>query len=444
MRHFAEGADNAFFATSVALYNPSTTTVTANLRFLGPDGATASRPVTVPADGPADLEVTQLGLPFGEFALVVESPVLLAAERRMAWDRARQYGSHSGTGVASPGTTWHFAEGATIAGFQTFFLLQNPSDVPAAVTMQYLLATGATQQRTHVVPSRSRLTVWANQEGAPLDAAEFSTIVTADVPIVAERAMYRDAPRETFAAGSVAAGLSSPGSSWFFAEGATGAFFDTYLLIANPGDSPATVTATYMRGAAWTPIVRSYLVPARTRRTIWVAQEAPELRDTQVSTQLVSDSPVVAERTMWWPGPTSITWRENHAESGATEGGRLWAVPDVRADADPDGWDTFLLVAVVEPDVAAIVLSVSCTDGARSRAQRNLASGRTTLWLRHEFPLMVGRKCAATIESRPVRLGVPPTSPLARTLLVVEKAMYRGNFAAGGATLATRLPDPED
>ena len=35
-----------------------------------------------------------------------------------------------------------------------------------------------------------------------------------------------------------------------------------------------------------------------------------------------------------------------------------------------------------------------------------------------------------------------PTVPLYRTPLVVEKAMYRGHFAAGGVTLATRLPDP--
>jgi len=448
VRHFAEGADGSFFATSLALYNPSATTVTANLRFLGPDGAVAAWAVTVPAEAPAYVEVTQLGLPFSEFAMVVESPIPLVAERRMVWDRTRQYGSHSGTGVASPGTTWHFAEGATIAGFQTFFLLQNPGEMPATVTMRYLLAAGVTQERTHVVPPRSRLTVWANQEGPPLDAAEFSTTVIADAPIVAERAMYRDAPGETFAAGSVAAGVASPGTSWFFGEGATGTFFDTYLLIANPGDAPATVTATYLRAydpqqpSTATPVVRSYQVAARSRLTIWVVQEAPELKDTQVSTQLVSDQPIVAERTMWWPGPTAVTWRENHAESGATESGRVWAVPDVRVDAAADGWDTFLLVAVVEPDVASIDVRIACTDGTRARTQRSLNSGRTTLWLRHEFPLMVGRQCAATITSQAVKIGVPPSSPLARTLLIVEKAMYRGNFAAGGATLATRLPDP--
>ena len=78
-----------------------TTTVTANLMNLGPDGAVAATPVTVPAEGPAFIEVSRLGLPFSEFAMVVESPVLLAAERRMTWDRTGQYGSHADSGCRS-------------------------------------------------------------------------------------------------------------------------------------------------------------------------------------------------------------------------------------------------------------------------------------------------------------------------------------------------------
>ncbi|MGI8672782.1 MAG: hypothetical protein ACR2LU_09260 [Luteitalea sp.] len=34
--------------------------------------------------------------------------------------------------------------------------------------------------------------------------------------------------------------------------------------------------------------------------------------------------------------------------------------------------------------------------------------------------------------------------PLQRTPLVVEQATYGRSFAAGSASLATRLPDPED
>ncbi|HTV00667.1 MAG TPA: hypothetical protein VMF13_09030, partial [Luteitalea sp.] len=216
VRYFAEGADGAFFATSLALFNPSTTAATVNVRFLGPAGATASRPVALAAQAPAYLDAGSLGLPFTEFSIVVESAAPVVAERRMTWDRSEGYGLHTGNGVATPATQWHFAEGATIAGIQTFLLLQNPGAAPAAVTTRYLLANGATQERQYTVPASSRLTVWVNQEGAPLDAAEFATTVIADVPIVAERATYRDAASKTFGAGSVAAGVATPSTTWMF------------------------------------------------------------------------------------------------------------------------------------------------------------------------------------------------------------------------------------
>ncbi len=454
VRHFAEGADGAFFATSVALHNPSTTPVTANLRFLGPDGATASRPVTVPAEGPAYVEVTQLGLPFSEFSIVVESPVLLAAERRMSWDRTRRYGSHASNGVAAPSRTWHFAEGATIAGLQTFFLLQNPGATPATVLMRYLLANGTTELRPHVVPPASRLTVWANQEGGPMGAAEFSTIVDADVPIVAERAMYRDASGEVFAAGSVAAGTPSPARSFLFAEGATGSFFDTYLLISNPADTPASVTVTYQRPfnpgdwSANVPITRSHIVAAHSRLTIWVAHEAPELRDTAVSAWVSSIDPIVAERAMWWPGPTSDTWRGSHAEMGANRGAWSWIAPDLMVANDPASSDTFLLMSThFAPAPAEVRVSLSCADGTRAAHQFTVPYGasRTTLWLRQEFPEAVGRRCAATIESLPVYQieGYPGSTVLRPVDIVVESAVYGGSFASGTAVLATPMPYPE-
>ncbi|BCS33437.1 hypothetical protein TBR22_A26640 [Luteitalea sp. TBR-22] len=448
VRYFAEGASGSFFTTSLALLNPTASAVTAVVTFLGPEGATASTPVSLAAGSPAYLDPDTLGLPFSEFSIVVEGPATLVAERRMAWDRARQYGSHSGTGVDQPRAQWHFAEGATIAGLQTFFLLQNPGDAPATVTMRYLLATGMVETRTHVVPARSRATVWVNQEGAPLNAAEFATTVDGSQPIVAERAMYRDAPGETFAAGSVASGVSAPATTWFFAEGATGPFFDTYLLLSNPATTPVTVSVEYdpaidpadTSGAA-TPIARSYTLAPQSRRTIWVAQEAPALASTQVSARLTATAPIVAERTMWWPGPTAASWRENHTEIGATASGLAWGVADIPVEAAAGGWDTFLLVATTEPYLAQVRVDVVCSDGTRVSRTPNLLPQRTTLWMRQEFPEIVGKRCGATLTSLEHVVASAPSAPPRRVPIVVEVATYRGDFAAGGVSLATRLPE---
>ena len=434
VRYFAEGANGGFFATSLALFNPSDVTVTANVRFLGPEGATASMPITVAAHAPAYLSADQANLPFTEFSIVVESPTPLVAERRMTWDRATAYGSHNGTGVAAPSTTWHFAEGATIARLQTFFLLQNPGDEAATISMRYLLPMGTVQERTHTVPARSRLTVWANQEGSPLDAAEFATTVVSDRPIVAERAMYLDAPGEPFSAGSVASGVVAPTTSWFFAEGATGPFFDTYLLLANPAETAATVDVDFLRAhdvtniATAFPVSRRYLVPARSRRTIWVAQEDPELRSTQVGARMSSDVPIVAERTMWWPGPTSATWRENHSEIGSTTSGRLWAVADMQVDSFTGGWDTFLMVATTEQYIARIRVTVSCADGTAATRDKSLSVNRTTLWMRYEFPEIVG----PTVRSD----GGVAASP---DHLVADGAALPGAPGGGGGDLPRRL-----
>ena len=71
--------------------------------------------------------------------------------------------------------------------------------------------------------------------------------VTASAPIVVERAMYRNLSGQPFGLGHDSMGVTSAATSWFLAEGATGTFFDLYLLIANPGSTGATVRADYAR-----------------------------------------------------------------------------------------------------------------------------------------------------------------------------------------------------
>ena len=76
-----------------------------------------------------------------------------------------------------------------------------------------------------------------------LDETDVSGDVSADAPIIVERAMYRSLPGQPFALGTNSMGVPAAATSWFLAEGATGAFFDLFVLIANPGDMDASVTA---------------------------------------------------------------------------------------------------------------------------------------------------------------------------------------------------------
>ena len=53
--------------------------------------------------------------------------------------------------------------------------------------------------------------------------------------------MYLNRPGQPFAAGHESAGVTAPALEWFLAEGATGPFFDLFVLIANPNPTRATV-----------------------------------------------------------------------------------------------------------------------------------------------------------------------------------------------------------
>ena len=63
---------------------------------------------------------------------------------------------------------------------------------------------------------------------------------TNGVPIIVERAMYFSRPEQVFAAGHESAGVTAPATRWFLAEGATGSFFNMFILIANPSSDAAT------------------------------------------------------------------------------------------------------------------------------------------------------------------------------------------------------------
>ena len=236
---------------------------------------------------------------------MITSTQPIVADRTMTWDPSG-YGSHAETSVGRPLTQWFLAEGATINGFDLFYLIQNPGDVTAEVQVRYLLpAPAAPIVKTYDVAPRSRFNIWVNTEDPALDEAELSASITVtnDVPVIVERAMYRPVGTQLFGAGHESMGVEAPALEWFFGEGATGAFFDLFFLIANPSAQVAQLEARYLKPDG-TVVTRTYDVPANSRFNIWVDFEGPELADTAVSTTLrvLNNVPVVAERAMWWPG----------------------------------------------------------------------------------------------------------------------------------------------
>jgi hypothetical protein len=433
VRYFAEGATSAFFDTTFALLNPTSGDAKALLRFLRSDGVTTSVQVNVPAMSRRTIIAKSVsGLETAEFSTVVESDVSIASDRMMSWD-STAYGAHAETSIASPATVWYLAEGATHSNFDLFYLLQNPNASAAEVEITYLLPAPANPLiRTYTVPAASRFNVWVDQI-PELENTDVSAVIrtTNSVPIIVERAMYLTAGGEVFRAGTNSAGITTPAKSWFLAEGATGFFFDLFVLIANPNATAANVQAKFLLPDG-TVLTRSYPVGPNSRFNIWVDLEAAELANTAVSTTVTSDLPIIVERAMWWPGEPA-TWTEASNSAGATATGTRFVVAEGEVGG-ANGTETYILIANTGSQQASVLVTIVMEDGTTLQRSYTLApNSRFNVSVMDEFPGTVGRRFGTIVESN----GASPQP------VVVEGAIYWNSngtsWAAGANALATKM-----
>jgi hypothetical protein len=211
-----------------------------------PDGSTVEQAYQLGPLNRLTIHVNDVaGLAAGDVSTVVESTngLDLAVERTMTWD-ADGYGGHSGTAVESPQPRWYFAEGSQ-GFFDTYLLLANPGESTAHVAVTFLLEDAPPVVHRVDVGPTSRTTVFAG-DLADLRTRSFSVVVESDTPVIAERSMYWSAAGAFWVGGHESAGVASPALRWSHAEGATGAFFDTFLLLANPNDAATQVRVTYL------------------------------------------------------------------------------------------------------------------------------------------------------------------------------------------------------
>jgi hypothetical protein len=307
--------------------------------------------------------------------------------------------------------------------------------------VRYLRGSGGPLEKTYVVPPNSRFNIWVNHEefpalGKALTAADVSAVleVTNDQPIIAERAMYLDLPGQAFGAGHESAGVTAPATQWFLAEGATGAYFDLFVLVANPSATTADVEATYLLPDGRT-LTRRHTVAANSRYNIWVDLEHSDLADTAVSTtiRVVNDVPVIVERAMWWPG-TSATWHEAHNTPGATATATRWALAEGEVGG-ARGTSTYILIANTSSTAGQVTTTVLFEDGTSAAKTFTVeARSRFNVDVGAELPVARGRRFSALVES----IGDTPAQ------LVVERAMYWDaggqRWAAGTNALGSPLP----
>jgi hypothetical protein len=247
-----------------------------------------------------------------------------------------------------------FAEGSQ-GFFKTFVLVINANDVPADVTFTFFLENEPAVVRTMRVGARTRLTLDAGTVREVVDRS-FGIAVHATEPITAERAMYfGDAPGRAFSGGTVSTGVTSASTHWFLAEGATGTFFDTFVLLSNPQPREAHVTLRYLLTTGETISVAHTLAP-QSRQTVNIEEEGDRrLLQATMSTVVTSDVPVIAERSMYWPG-AAAPWGEGHNSFGVVDAGTKWGLAEGRLGG-PLNFHTYILLANPQTTAAAVTVT---------------------------------------------------------------------------------------
>ena len=428
-----EGSTGTFFTTDVLIANPNNTEVEADVRFLKSSGESVSMPVQIlPAKSRLTVPINQVpGLENeGPVSTVVtsQSGAPLLVERTMFWDQT-SYGSHGAIAQEGASTRFLFGEGAQ-GFFNTFVLLANNNAEPATASVTFLPESGLVVSRQVNLPPRSRTTI-SGSDIPELANASFSITVDASRPITAERAMYFGTT-PLFKGGHDSPGVTLPATKWFFGEGATGGFFDTFVLLGNPSTRNANVKMTYQLAGGGTVVVNR-TVPAFGRTTLNTAFEDPALAATTFALAISSSEPIIAERSMYWDRSVG-EWYEAHNSFGVNEPAMKWGLAEGRAGT-PRGFRTYILIGNTTEEESQVRLSFLRNDEDLPALAKNYivpANSRVTVDVTGEFPQLLDQEFGAVLE-------VTDGSPI-----IVERSLYSAAggqiFGAGTNTQAIRLP----
>lgn len=286
--YLAEGCTAGGFETWVLVQNPNSTPTDVWLTYMTPQGPKDGPQVTLPARSRKSFNVADVVPNAWEVSTLVSGDDDIVAERSCYWNNRK--GGHESVGVSEPATNWYLAEGSTAAGFETFVLVQNPTDVSASVSIDYMTESGKKTGPRLSLPAQSRKTV--NVGDIVPNTWSVSTRVTSNQAVIAERAVYWNGRIE----GHDSIGVSEAAEDWALAEGSTGSGFETWILVQNPNSQDAEINITFMTpdGQVQGP---SDTIPANSRKSYNVAETLD--REAEISTLVSSDIPVIAERAMY-------------------------------------------------------------------------------------------------------------------------------------------------
>ncbi len=332
--YLAEGVTEWGFSTYITVENPNAAAAHVNVTYMPKGAPPMFEAVALPANSQMTLTNDHLLAVMGaprDFStrIVCAEGFAIAVDRTMQWTGpgASAPELHNSIGVTSPARRWYLAEGSSNWGFECFLLIQNPTAYTANCQVTYMIEGEGPQTFTKTVGPNSRETYAMVDD---IGAKDTSIEVLSNVPVIPERAMYRNDRRE----GHDSIGTPAPALKYYLAEGTTAWNFMTFLLVQNPNPQPVDVTVTYQTAGGDVPQPAFQMDP-NSRKTINVNTVMPGV---DLSTTVEGTLPIIAERAMYLPSPSGEIC---HDSIGMDSAHSTFYLPDGQTS---EGCETYTLV----------------------------------------------------------------------------------------------------
>ena len=414
--YLAEGTTAWGYDCYISIENPNASAVHAVITYMTASGPVSGGTVTLPATSQATVNPRTVlgGQDFSTKVECVEGTTI-AVDRTMTWTGAGQPvgEAHASIGVTDPALAWYLPEGSSAWGFECWLLIQNPNASDATCQVTYMVEGENPVVVTKTVPANSRKSYSMEADIGQKDA---SIMVTSDVPVIPERAMYR--PKDVRREGHDSIGTTAPADSYYLAEGTTAWGFTTYVLVQNPSGAENEVSVTYMTSDGPVPHPQNPIkMPANSRKTIRVNDF---LQGKDFSTRVTGTRPIIAERAMYWNGgPDSA--EACHDSVGMAAPHKKFYLPDGQTGG---GYETWTLIQNPNSTAVTVEITYMTPTGAGNvtKPETIPASSRSTFELGKHSGLSG-------------RAAIMVTSKTAGKNIMVERAMYWNSRAAGTDTI---------
>jgi hypothetical protein len=280
------GSEEPGFTTTLTLLNPGKDAVTATVTMYAQSGPVGEKSLRLAPRARLDLPARDLYTGTTPLGNRVAATGLIAVEQEV-----RFAANQAGYGL--PGTPllsrrWTFSGVETEGSAVTVLALLNPYTAPVTLTLTLMSEDGTLLRRPYtVLPGEQRLNL-----NTLLPELALAADLQASRPIAAARVTFF----ADFQGAQATLGAVRPARRWYLPEGATGEPFEAFLLVANPNTVPATLEATFLGPAGELGRVQ-YTMPAHSRLTVPLNEVLPNVAG--FSTMVVSDWPVVVERSMY-------------------------------------------------------------------------------------------------------------------------------------------------